>query len=76
LSSADNQASLAPHVTLPAGCLKVVRAVHFQYDTSAVFELPLGVEVTQPTLRVMAPHLAIRHLNAIAAADSNQVNIA
>jgi hypothetical protein len=76
LSTANNEATLPPHVDLPALYIEVVRPIDLQHHTPSITELPLGIEIAQPSVRVEALDLPIRLLNSEPPADSYEINFA
>ena len=49
VSTADDDSALPAHVDLPALNIEVVRAVNLEYNCPYITELPLGVEIAQPS---------------------------
>jgi hypothetical protein len=76
VSTADDEPALPAHVDLPALNVEVVRAVNLEYNCPHIADLPLGVDVAQPAVRVEALDLAIWLLNAKPPTDSYQVDFA
>jgi len=59
LGATDHDAPLSAHVCLPAFDVKVVGTINFKHDAPATGQLPLGIEVTQPTALISSFDLSV-----------------
>jgi len=59
LGATDHDPPLSAHVCLPASDVKVVGTINFKHHALATGQLPLGIEVTQPTVLISSFDLSV-----------------